>query len=151
MRHSSIKINPLNDREPISKEVGQLSVDIYHKDKEIVILAPRAGVEEADVKISITDDVLVIKGERRSREEVPENAYYTRECFWGNFSRSIVLPEDAWMVEDNGSVIMGASQSNIFWLIIYDIFLNTTGEILSGHLSVLGQQQMNNLIDNGYE
>jgi len=97
MKHTSIKINPLpNDaEEPLKKEVGQLSVDIYHKDKEIIIIAPIAGTTKEDVNLSVTDDVLVIKGERRAREEVPEENYYTRECFWGPFSRAIVLPEEA--------------------------------------------------------
>jgi HSP20 family protein len=95
MRHTSIKINPLPEKELLKKEVGQLSVDIYHKEKEIVILAPIAGVEEKDVKISVTDDVLVIKGTRIAGEGVNDEDYYTRECFWGSFSRSIVLPEEA--------------------------------------------------------
>lgn len=97
MKSTSIKIHPLptaND-EPLKKEVGQLSVDIYHMDKEIVILAPIAGVTTENIHLSVTDDVLVIKGEREGKEKVPEENYYTRECFWGNFSRSIVLPEEA--------------------------------------------------------
>ena len=49
------------------------------------------------------------------------------------------------------SVILGASQGNIFWVIVYGIFEDSTGDILSGHLSLLGQRQMNILIDNGYE
>lgn len=97
MKNSSIKINPLphNDKTPMKKEVGQLSLDIYHTDKEIVILAPIAGVEKDDISISVTDDVLVIKGERDQREEVPEENFYTKECFWGNFARSIMLPLEA--------------------------------------------------------
>lgn len=97
MKQSSIKIHPLphDDNEPLKKEVGQLSVDIYHTAKDIVIQAPIAGVREEDVKLSVTDDVLVIKGERPPKESVSEDCYYTRECFWGNFSRSIVLPEGA--------------------------------------------------------
>ncbi|MEK7085614.1 MAG: Hsp20/alpha crystallin family protein [Patescibacteria group bacterium] len=98
MKQTSIKIHPLpNDAntEPLKKEIGQLSVDIYHKDKEIVILAPIAGVTKDDVKLSVTDDVLVIRGQRPLREEVPEDNYYTKECFWGNFSRAIVLPKEA--------------------------------------------------------
>lgn len=97
MKPTSIKIHPLpsNEAEPLKKEVGQLSVDIYRTAKELVILAPIAGVNKDDVKISITDDVLVIKGERPSHENVPEENYYTQECFWGNFSRAIVLPEEA--------------------------------------------------------
>ncbi len=97
MNQTSIKIHPIpnNDLEPLKKEVGQLSVDIYRTNKELVIIAPIAGVNKEDVKLSITDDVLVIKGERPARENVPEENYYTQECFWGNFSRAIVLPEEA--------------------------------------------------------
>lgn len=98
MKQTSIKIHPLPSgasQEPIKKEIGQLSVDIYHTDKEIVILAPIAGITKNDIKLSITDDVLVIKGERPAREQTPEENYYTRECFWGNFSRAIVLPQEA--------------------------------------------------------
>lgn len=97
MKNTSIKIHPLpsNDTEPLQKEVGQLSVDIYRTDKELVIIAPIAGVGKDDVKLSITDDVLVIKGERPSHENIPEENYYTQECFWGNFSRAIVLPQEA--------------------------------------------------------
>lgn len=96
MKPTSIKVHPLpTTSKPLKKEVGQLSVDIYHLEKEIVILAPIAGVTKEDIHLSITDDVLVIKGERKPVESVPEDNYYTRECFWGNFSRSIVLPEEA--------------------------------------------------------
>ncbi len=97
MKETSIKIHPLpsGSTEPLKKEIGQLSLDIYHTDKEIVLLAPIAGVVKDDIHISITDDVLVIRGARQQKEDVPEDNYYTRECFWGNFARSIVLPEEA--------------------------------------------------------
>lgn len=100
MKESNIKINPVskeiskNDG-PIEKEFGQLSLDIFQLEKEIVILAPIAGVREEDITISITDDVLVIRGVREQKFEIPEENYYTKECFWGNFSRSIVLPLEA--------------------------------------------------------
>jgi HSP20 family protein len=95
--NNNITINPIShdNKEPIKKEVGQLSVDIYHTDNEIVILAPIAGVEESGIDISLTEDVLVIKGERPKKEEISEENYYTKECFWGNFSRAIVLPNEA--------------------------------------------------------
>lgn len=97
MNKSGIKIHPLpsSEHKPTKKEVGQLSVDIYKKDKELVILAPIAGIKEDAITISLTEDVLVIKGERELKEQIPEENYYTRECFWGNFSRAIVLPEEA--------------------------------------------------------
>ena len=100
MNDTNIKINPISKDPaktdgPIEKEYGQLSLDIFHMEKEIIIMAPIAGVKEKDLAISITDDVLVIKGSRQNKFEVPEENYYTRECFWGNFSRSIVLPQEA--------------------------------------------------------
>src|SRR3989338_2128479 len=97
MSQANIKIHPLpsGSSEPIKKEVGQLSLDIYQTDKEIVILAPIAGVGKDNINIAITDEVLVIKGTRPLKKQIPEDCYYTKECFWGDFSRSIVLPEEA--------------------------------------------------------
>ncbi len=97
MKQNNIKISPISsdDKTPIKKEVGQLSVDIYHTQNEIIILAPIAGVKENDIEISLTDDVLVIKGDRPKKEEIAKENYYTKECFWGNFSRAIVLPNEA--------------------------------------------------------
>lgn len=97
MKKDIIKIHPITGqaKEPLKKEVGQLSLDIYHTDKEIVVLAPIAGVTESDITVSVTDDVLIIRGERKSVEEIAEENYYTKECFWGGFSRSIVLPVEA--------------------------------------------------------
>jgi len=100
MNDSNIKITPISKDQikgetPLEKEYGQLALDIFHLEKELVILAPIAGVKEEDISISITDDVLVIRGIRQQKFEIPEENYYTKECFWGNFSRSIVLPLEA--------------------------------------------------------
>ncbi len=97
MKKNQIKINPLphSDNTPTKKEIGQLSLDIYKTDTELVILAPIAGVSKKDLEISLTDEILIIKGERKHEEEINEDNYYTKECFWGAFSRSIVLPEEA--------------------------------------------------------
>lgn len=98
MKHSSIKIHPIpsdGSGQPIEKEVGQLSLDIFSHENEIVILAPIAGIHKDDIKIAVTDDVLVIKGTRKARYNKKEEDYYTRECFWGSFSRSIILPLEA--------------------------------------------------------
>jgi len=71
---------------------GQLTVDVYQTSSDIVIKAPIAGVKPEDIDISITDDVLNIKGERQEEIKVPRENYYTQECYWGAFSRSIILP-----------------------------------------------------------
>src|SRR6056297_1172736 len=98
MSETSIKIHPISEddkSEPIEKEVGQLALDIFRTEKEIIILAPIAGVKPENINLSITNDVLVIKGERESNFFPAEDDYYTKECFWGKFSRSIVLPLEA--------------------------------------------------------
>lgn len=76
-----------------NQEEGQLSVDVYQTDKEIIVLAPIAGVKVEDIQIDITDDVLSIKGQRAFQPSISPQDYFTQECFWGNFSRSIVLPQ----------------------------------------------------------
>lgn len=71
---------------------GQLSVDVYHDDHSIYILAPIAGVKASDVDISITDEVVTVKGNRTPGHEFDDEKHFTRECYWGPFSRSYVLP-----------------------------------------------------------
>lgn len=71
---------------------GQLALDVYQTKDHIVILAPIAGVKLEDMSVEITDDVLTIKGHRHYEHKIEEDAYFTQECFWGDFSRSIVLP-----------------------------------------------------------
>ena len=74
---------------------GQLALDVYQTPTEIVILAPIAGVKMSDISVTVTEDVLTIKGKRYLEFNIPEEDYLTQECFWGDFSRSIVLPASA--------------------------------------------------------
>lgn len=69
-----------------------IPVDVYRSGEKLVLLAPIAGVTIEDVSVSITDDILTIKGLRHKPEQVPGTEYFSRECFWGEFHRSIVLP-----------------------------------------------------------
>lgn len=73
---------------------GQLSVDVYQTDTELILVAPVAGTAPDQISISITDDVITIKGRREIplKETLTKENEYLQECFWGNFSRSIVLP-----------------------------------------------------------
>lgn len=74
------------------KTEGQLAVDVFQTDTAIVIRAPIAGVKLKDVTISATEDMVKIKGERMVVEHVSEDRFYTQECYWGPFSRTIILP-----------------------------------------------------------
>lgn len=73
-------------------EEGQLSIDVYQTDKDIIVKSTIAGVKPDDIDISINDDMLTIRGKRQMLEEVDEDDYLYRECYWGAFSRSIILP-----------------------------------------------------------
>lgn len=71
---------------------GQLALDVYQTDDDVVIKAPIAGVRPEDLEISITDEVITLKGERKEQSEIQRESYLAQECYWGSFSRSYVLP-----------------------------------------------------------
>jgi len=71
---------------------GQLAVDVYQTDDNVVLKAPIAGVRPEDLEISITDEVINIKGTRKFAEEIARENYFAQECYWGAFSRSYILP-----------------------------------------------------------
>lgn len=71
---------------------GHLSIDVYQDDHTVYILAPIAGVKASDVDISITDEVITIRGKRTTGHDAESERHFTQECYWGAFSRSYVLP-----------------------------------------------------------
>ena len=71
---------------------GQLAVDVYQDDMNVYILAPIAGVKASEVGLSITDEVVTVRGERKPDHGTPDEQHFTKECYWGPFSRSYVLP-----------------------------------------------------------
>lgn len=73
---------------------GELTVDVYQTDNEVVIQAMIAGVNPQDVDISITRDMVVIKGKRIAPSDIADDAYFHKELYWGTFSRKILLPEE---------------------------------------------------------
>ncbi|QQR65424.1 Hsp20/alpha crystallin family protein [Candidatus Kaiserbacteria bacterium] len=73
---------------------GELPIDMYQTRDTVVIRALVAGVSPEDLNISITRDMVTLKGLREEVQEAPDEDYYHRELFWGSFSRSIVLPEE---------------------------------------------------------
>lgn len=73
---------------------GQLTIDVFQTEEDIVIKSTIAGVNPEDLDVSINNDMITIKGERKFEENVSEENFYYQECYWGSFSRSVVLPVD---------------------------------------------------------
>ncbi len=72
---------------------GQLAVDVFQTDSELIIVATMAGTPSEKIGLHLHNDLLTIRGERRP--PVPVGAQYIyEEAYWGKFSRTIVLPTE---------------------------------------------------------
>lgn len=95
---SQIKIeqSPKKEKEFIrsyeDEEEGQLTVDVYQDKNDVVVQSTVAGVDPDDLEIHITSESVTIKGRRERIQRIEEQDYFYQECFWGRFSRSIMLP-----------------------------------------------------------
>ncbi len=73
---------------------GKLTIDVYQTPNEIVVESAIAGVSPDELDIDVSSDSITIKGERHREEKIKEEDYFYQECYWGRFSRSIILPEE---------------------------------------------------------
>ncbi|MCK5081056.1 MAG: Hsp20/alpha crystallin family protein, partial [Candidatus Moranbacteria bacterium] len=81
-----------DEEEPEVDAEGQLTIDVYQTDKDIVIKSTIAGVKPEDLDVDINSEMVTVKGKRTQDEEADSENYYYQECYWGPFSRSIILP-----------------------------------------------------------
>ena len=84
---------PLGDSSAKGGE-GQLPVDVHQTASDIIIRAFVAGVRPDELSISISRDMVEIEGTRSEREQVAGPDYFSRELFWGSFTRAILLPQE---------------------------------------------------------
>ncbi|MBU3922792.1 Hsp20/alpha crystallin family protein [Patescibacteria group bacterium] len=80
--------------EEADSEEGQLTIDVYQTDEEIVIKSTVAGVNPDDIDIDINNDMVTIKGKRAKDEKIETENYFYQELYWGVFSRSVILPAE---------------------------------------------------------
>ena len=78
----------------IFNQEGELVVDVFETNSDFVVLTAIAGVQIKDLDIAVEKDMMVIKGQRLNPDESPEKKYFYQECYWGPFSKKIVLPEN---------------------------------------------------------
>jgi len=71
---------------------GQLAVDVYETREKLVVKGRVAGVNKSDLDVSISDNTLTVRGTLSAGNEDEVENYFLQECYWGEFSRSLVLP-----------------------------------------------------------
>jgi HSP20 family protein len=86
------KISPTFSLESLTPPAGELAVDLYQTEDELVIRSAIAGVKPEKLDILIEQDVITISGKREEPEEKGKIDYFTRECYFGPFSRKIISP-----------------------------------------------------------
>lgn len=82
------------DKSSIFNQDGELVVDVFETHSDFVVLATIAGIQIKDLDISVEKDMMVIKGDRINPHTGSEKKYFYQECYFGPFSRKIVLPEN---------------------------------------------------------
>ncbi len=83
---------PAHESDWLEDIEGQLALDVYQTDDVVILKAPIAGVKPADLDVSVTDEVVTIKGARRDEAATSRDGYFIQECYWGDFVRTYVLP-----------------------------------------------------------
>lgn len=86
---------------------GQLAVDVYETAKDMVVKAPVAGVDGEELDITVTDEMIIIRGTRKDVKEVDSSSYHAQECYWGTFSRTVSLPQKGLADEAQASFAKG--------------------------------------------
>ncbi len=74
---------------------GQLAIDFFQTEQEFIIQSAIAGVKPEELEITVEDEMIIIRGIRPKLEPDKETSqnYLIQECYWGPFSRKIILPE----------------------------------------------------------
>lgn len=95
-RNLLLKDEPMNGTQALQKteEVGELPVDVYETQNEIIIQTLIAGVLPDNLSISITRDTVSIKGKREENKTISPEQYVIKELYWGSFARVVELPAE---------------------------------------------------------
>ena len=72
--------------------MGQLAVDVFETEEELIVKARTAGVDRKDLDVRISDGILTISGTLSSGDETEVKNWHIQECYWGEFSRTLALP-----------------------------------------------------------
>ncbi len=107
----SVEKEPIT--EPSENEIdddeteGQLTIDVYQDGDDIVVQSTVAGVDPDDLDIHISSESVTVKGEREKSQKIEDKDYFYQECFWGKFSRSVILPVEVDAEKSTATVANG--------------------------------------------
>lgn len=106
-------------------DVWQLALDILETDDEVIILSPIAWIDLWEIDVSYNKWVLVIAGNRKKPTLFQGNVILRNsECFWGPFSRNIILPENL-----NSNTIEATMEHNLLAITIQKIHFESNNSI----------------------
>lgn len=91
----SVSLQPFTNMQKLFEPLAgftHLSVDVAEGDKSYTITAELPGVSEKDIEVSVSDDMLVITGEKRQEKEEKNDNHYISERSYGSFRRMFSLP-----------------------------------------------------------
>jgi HSP20 family protein len=93
-REESVQSVPQQAQKQVPKQtgVGQVALDIFEYENYYILKAPIAGVRLSDIDIDVQENTIIIRGARRQTDTIPDDQYYIKECFWGDFERKVTLP-----------------------------------------------------------
>ncbi len=96
LAEKKVTLPPPQKESLIADDLGEgvLTLDVYRTPTEVIIESAIAGVNPKDIDIDVTTDSITIKGQRHHDKELKDEDYDLQECYWGRFSRSIILPEE---------------------------------------------------------
>lgn len=85
-------LRPIWDDRNVEAPVWQPPVNVYEDKDHLAIEAQLPGIDLNDIELSVKEQTLVVRGERKAETEKSKDRYHVREARYGNFSRSFVLP-----------------------------------------------------------
>lgn len=82
------------DDEWMTDYEGALNIDMYQTKDNVIIKSTIAGVRPDEIDITVANDMVTISGSRKREEKISDDDYFYQECYWGGFSRSVIVPVD---------------------------------------------------------
>lgn len=93
--HEEGAANPWAANHDTEEELeGELALDVYQTPTDIIVQTFVAGVRPEDLEINITRDMFTIRGKRQEKQTVSDDDFFSRELYWGTFSRTVSLPQE---------------------------------------------------------